>query len=260
MTSFFKAQAPKIAKQIIALRDKTTKADIGDEELAAVEAILAGVDFAGWAVLVGDVQPILEDVVQDGMAEGLIQIGIGTEARKEILNIVNPKALEYSEARSAEMVGMRIAKDGELIPNPNAKWRIDESTRDYLREYVRGAMQEGWSNDKLADELKDAYAFSDDRAMMIARTETAKASSTGALEGYKASGVVEGKRWLTAEDDKVSEECEANGKSGPNGDGILADLDGMFPSGDAAPPVHPNCRCALLPVVTFASEKDSNED
>ena len=76
--------------------------------------------------------------------------------------------------------------------------------------------------------------------MVIARTETIRASNAGTLIGFKASGVVLKKEWTTAEDDRVSEDCEANGDQGP------IDLDEDFVSGDDAPPAHPNCRCALV--------------
>ena len=48
------------------------------------------------------------------------------------------------------------------------------------------------------------------------------------------------KEWTTAEDDLVSEDCEANGDQGPIG------IDEAFDSGDDAPPAHPQCRCVLV--------------
>ena len=215
---------------------------------AEIEAIIARVDFAGWSVLVGNVEPTIEAVIKDSAYAALAQVGIDTEARKEVRNIVDERAVAYARERGAEMVGMRVDELGRLIPNPNAFWQITEPTRDYIRASVREAIAEGWSNDRLAAALSEAYGFSSTRAMVIARTETNRAASIGALMGYKASGVVDAKKWLTAEDDLVSEECQANGVAGPAGDGVLP-LDADYPSGDEAPPVHPNCRCAIAPVV-----------
>jgi hypothetical protein len=65
-------------------------------------------DFAGWAVLVTDVAGVLEDIVADGSVEAFAQIGIGVEARQEVLNVVNSFAVDYARNRSAEMVGMRL--------------------------------------------------------------------------------------------------------------------------------------------------------
>ena len=78
--------------------------------------------------------------------------------------------------------------------------------------------------------------------MMVARTETAYADVQGNLEGYRASGVVAKKEWLVSQDE-VCPECEAL-------DGKVVDLDEPFPGqGGDGPPLHPNCRCDVLPVL-----------
>lgn len=252
LARFLHAQAPKIAAQIAALRAKHGKAEMSEDERAAVEAIIAQIDFSGWSVLVGDVEGDIEAVIKDSAYAALAQVGIDVEARPEIRNIVDERAVAYARERGAEMVGMRVDDLGRLVENPNAFWRITEPTRDYVRADVTTAIAEGWSNDRLSSALAEAYGFSKERATVIARTETNRAASVGALAGYKASGVVEAKQWLTAEDDLVSEECQENGQAGPGGDGVLP-LDADYPSGDEAPPVHPNCRCAIAPVVDLAS-------
>jgi SPP1 gp7 family putative phage head morphogenesis protein len=109
-----------------------------------------------------------------------------------------------------------------------------------LRTDVADALANGWTNAELASKLEQNYAFSPERAMTIARTETIRASNTGTLIGFKESGVVLKKEWSTAQDDLVSEDCTENEDEGP------IDLDAAFSSGDDAPPAHPNCRCALV--------------
>jgi SPP1 gp7 family putative phage head morphogenesis protein len=245
MTQFFESQAPKIAAQVGKLRRKIGKAETTPDEQAAIDSILAQIDFLGWSILVDDTTSVIEEIAKDQALAALAQVGIDVEARPDVLNIVNSRALAYARARSAELVGMRYDGLGRLVPNPNAEWQIADSTRDFIRADVSQAIQEGWSNAKLAQALTDAYGFSDTRAETIARTETAMAANRGAIDGYKASGVVEGKIWLTAEDDLVSDECAANGEQGAIG------LEEDFESGDDAPPAHPNCRCAIAPVVDF---------
>lgn len=249
MHTFFQAQAPAIASQVNAAIDARglRKADLADDELDAIEAIVSGIDFNGWSVLVGDVDHLISDIVRDGTVHAFAQIGIDVEARPEVVNVVNAYALEYGRQRSAAMVGMRVDALGGLIPNPNAVWQITDGTREFLRADIGQAIAEGWSNDTLANKIAESYAFSKERAMVIARTETNRASNAGALESYKASGVVGGKEWLTAEDDKVSPECEENGNAG-----VIA-LGADFPSGDPSPPVHPNCRCTIVPVVDWTA-------
>jgi len=214
---------------------------------------------SGLAVLIGDLEPELLEMALNGSNASLVQVGIGTEVRAEVLNVVNQDALAYARERAAEMVGMRREATGVLVQNPRAAWRIDEGTRDLLRGDITTAIAEGWSNERLASALAESYAFSNERATVIARTETNIASNAGALSGYKASGVVDGKQWLTAEDDRVSEECMANGDAGPNGDGVLFDLDAPYPSGDTMPPTHPNCRCAIVPFIQPAAAGATEE-
>lgn len=249
MASFLDGQVPEMTRQIgnqLNLRG-LRKANLPQDELSAIEAIVAGIDFAGWSVLVGEIDEILADIVRDGTVHAFAQIGIGTEARKEVANVVNSLAVEYGRQRSAAMVGMRVDALGGVVPNPLAKWRITEGTRDYLRGTVREAIVEGLSNDDIASRMRQSYGFSKARATVIARTETLMASNAGALESYKASGVVGGKRWLTAEDDKVTPDCAANGDAGVIG------LGAKFPSGAEAPPDHPNCRCTIIPEVDWTA-------
>jgi len=215
---------------------------------------VANTDFAGGAVLAGEAEPILEALGKDSGHAALVQVHFDVEGRKDVLNIVNRDALTYARKRSAELVGMRRDELGRLVVNHRAEWAITDSTRDMIRSTVAESIKEGWSNDRLASALVDSEGFSAQRAMMIARTETIMASNTGSLNAYKASGVVDGKFWTTAEDDKVSEECEANADEG------VIPLDAVFSSGDEAPPVHPNCRCSIAPFIDWnAAQADSGE-
>jgi SPP1 gp7 family putative phage head morphogenesis protein len=204
------------------------------------------------------VDALLSAIVEDGSYAALASVGIETRAAEGAAGVVNDFAKDYARDRSAELVGMRYDELGRLVENPNAEWAIDQTTRDFLRSSVGEAIAGGWSNDKLAGAIADSYGFSEERAMTIARTETQMAANAGALNGYKASGVVAQKQWVTAEDDLVEEDCLDNAAAGPNGDGVLA-LDDEYPSGDDAPPAHPNCRCVIVPVVDFGDTEQTQE-
>jgi hypothetical protein len=85
---------------------------------------------------------------------------------------------------------------------------------------------------------------------------TIAANNQGNLAAYKdaaAQGIAVMKEWLSAGDDLVSEECQANEDQGP------IPLDDDFDSGDDAPPLHPNCRCAIAPVVSDESDSQDEE-
>lgn len=175
-----------------------------------------------------------------GVSAAAIQIGIEDS---KILELANEKAIEYAKARGAELVGMRVLSDGSIVENPSAQWAISESTRDSLRELITSGMEEGWSNSTLQKAILDSEEFSQSRALMIARTETAYADTEGNAALYRESGVVKQKEWLTAGDDVVSEECIENEEAGP------IPFEEEFPDGSMWPPAHPNCRCVLIPVL-----------
>ena len=81
------------------------------------------------------------------------------------------------------------------------------------------------------------------RAAVIARTETARAYALGSLAAWQVSGEVAASEWLTAGDELECPICAPlNGQQ--------ANLGRPFAGGLYYPPAHPNCRCALLPVLT----------
>ena len=76
------------------------------------------------------------------------------------------------------------------------------------------------------------------RALTIAITEQNRAMSVAALNFYKEAEV-EQVEWNAVQPCDI---CAPN-------DGQVVNLGQAFVSGDTEPPAHPNCRCALLPVI-----------
>lgn len=236
LNQFLKAESVNIAEQIITARDQIGKG-IKDQ----VSSLLNSITFGSWTKLVDLFGEKATIVATDGVNQALIQVGV-ENATEEMLSLVNEKAVNFAKERAAELVGMQI-RDGDVVPNPNSSFSVTESTRDMLRADVTQAIEEGWSNDKLADVIQQNYAFSDVRAEAIARTETAIADIEGNMIAYNETGLVAGKEWLTAPD--CCPACAAL-------DGMIVPLDGYFVPGsyrkDA--PLHPSCRCDMLPVLT----------
>lgn len=101
------------------------------------------------------------------------------------------------------------------------------------------SLAEGWAVDTLTTELEgllDDPAWAD----MVAVTETARAMTAASLATYGAHGVPD-KEFLTAEDGRVCVRCDDNADQG------AVPIATSFAHGD--PPVHPACRCAVLPVL-----------
>lgn len=141
---------------------------------------------------------------------------------------------------------------------------LGTTTKESLRGLVSSAQIEGWSINKLRDELTGIYGGWDKtRAQMIAQTETIRSSNAGAVASYAKAGI-EHKQWFTAEDGRVCGYCqEMHGKIVGTtetfwamGDEMTIEVEDQKPTtmtftyeDVGAPPLHPNCRCTILPVV-----------
>ena len=240
--AFFDSQAPQIARQVIEAKDALGKSEIDD-----IRKILDALNFNDWVSIIDDIEPILEALAKEGGAEALAQIGMKDD--ESIVNLTNEQAVSWAQTRAAEWVGMKKDENGDLVPNPDAKWNISESTREMLNSTVTQAMEEGWSNDQLASAIEDCQGFSSERSEMIARTETAMADVQGNLMAYRESGQVEKKQWITGAE--CCDDCHEL-------DGEIVDLDESFSNdGGDGPPLHPACRCDVLPILIDDREQDS---
>jgi hypothetical protein len=246
VNSFLKKLAKSVADQVVA---------IYEEHLAKAKRKPPGggdgideLDYGDWKVLFDVTAEYAAKVAADSGFEALKQLRISDEG---ITSLVHERAVEFAKERAAELIGMRYDKQtGQLVENPNPKWAIEDSTRDMLRSSVAKALEEGPTVQDLRNEIIDSYAFSPERAEMIARTELAIAHSKGSVEGYKAAeglGFHTMKEWLVSQDEP-EDECMDNADQGP------IEMDEAFVSGDFEPPAHPNCKCAIMPYVVEAPE------
>lgn len=120
---------------------------------------------------------------------------------------------------------------GVKISNEVVRTKIDR-----IGTALATALKEGYGAGQTA-KLIDNVIEDPEAAMVIARTETARAISVASRDRYETSGVqlVE---WLASD---ACDECEENAGVSPIG------IDETFPSGDTEPPAHPNCECDLIP-------------
>ena len=94
---------------------------------------------------------------------------------------------------------------------------------------------------RIYDEVGDTA-----RALTIALTESSRAMNMASMDTYQEVGLEE-VEWFAAD---PCPECEVN-------DGQVVPVGTEFFSGDTEPPVHPNCRCALLPVIPDSLTNDT---
>ena len=120
--------------------------------------------------------------------------------------------------------------------------KMDEETKRKLAQVVADAIEQKKGVPGLARNVFNEFEnMTRYRSRMRARTETAKALSEGQTQRMKAMGV-EYKEWhrTSGYDCGV---CEDNENAG------VIPMNTAFPSGDMAPPAHPNCMCVLSPVI-----------
>jgi SPP1 gp7 family putative phage head morphogenesis protein len=127
--------------------------------------------------------------------------------------------------------------------------KFTQSMLDTDRETLVNVINDGLTAGRSIPEIRGTIIETFDsiqktQAQRITRTEVLRASNQGAVDAYKESGVVEGLQWLTA---GAVDECA-------DYDGQVIELDGSFYGSDnefqdGNPPLHPNCRCVVLPVL-----------
>lgn len=118
---------------------------------------------------------------------------------------------------------------------------VNHTTREKLRTALSEGVKEGEGVKELSKRVSNLFKTRRGyEAERIARTEILDVSSKADLEAFAQSGVVEKKEWLTTPG--ACEICSAL-------DGEVVELRKPFSAGFDAPPAHPNCRCALLPVI-----------
>ena len=122
---------------------------------------------------------------------------------------------------------------------------IEGTTLDRLGNLLADGVANGDSVDTIAGTLGD-FVDNPDRAYQIADTETARAVSSAAVDGYEAAGVQE-VDWLVSPG--ACQECQDYADAGP------------YVLGDApAQPAHPVCRCSYSPRDPGRTVDDTGDD
>jgi SPP1 gp7 family putative phage head morphogenesis protein len=114
---------------------------------------------------------------------------------------------------------------------------LTNTTVNDIGNSIADALEQGLSANQAAKLIRRNVASSS-RALMIAITEQNRAMSAATINRYKEMQIMQ-MEW------EVSDPCD---KCAQNANQVVP-VGGTFNSGDTQPPVHPNCRCALLPVI-----------
>lgn len=134
-----------------------------------------------------------------------------------------------------------------LKPKGGLKWLLDRekitiaddiihTKIDRIGTALYNGLEKGYSPAKIG-QMIDSIIDDPEHALMIARTETARAMSVATRDSYKENNV-EMVEWLVADG---CDDCQENADASPIG------INDVFPTGDTEPPAHPNCMCAIAP-------------
>lgn len=140
--------------------------------------------------------------------------------------------------------------------------KFNDDTLAALNKTLGEGIAEGEALGKLKSRVEDVYKGAEGyRAERVARTETLKASNSATTTAYKQTGYVSGKQWYVNPD--ACPQCEEfDGKTVGLDDAFLGMGESYTVPGEDGeeqtitndyetieePPLHPNCRCTIIPV------------
>jgi len=165
------------------------------------------------------------------------------------INLITPrlkKWIEESGGDASELVGSSFDPENPRIAKfiaKRAKYfakEMNKTTADALVASIQEGQEAGETLAELSERVAEIYDQARDfRTDRIARTEASAAGNFGSQEAYQQAGI---EQWEWVVVDPKDEDCLAN-------DGEVVDIGEKFSSGDARPPVHPNCVCTTIPIV-----------
>lgn len=191
-----------------------------------------------------------------------------TPILNEVALISGQQALSFI-GEEQPYLAMDIRKNIEANVKKFARSMI-ETDREKIIDILSKGVINGDSIPKIRKQITDTFAeFSKTQAERVTRTEVIRTSNLGSMDAWEQSGVVTGKQWLTALDDRVDPLCAyMNGKvislqKNYFDKNQILEVNGHkadFSYGSIkVPPLHPNCRCTLLPVLLGENSFDAEQ-
>jgi hypothetical protein len=246
MARIFEKQRADIIAVLDAARLPTKKAGTAEELIKELAAAVAAYDDEVQRA----VRPFVGRMAQVGGNVGIATVNaMKPGAIDGVFDVQNPRVAEFLDSYSVELRGQIQGYTGEAIA-----------------QTVKGQLAEGATTADIAGKLRDdaslgGGSLSPARSETIARTESARAYVEGERKAWDDSGVVEGKQWLLAPDAcdfckevakqfetknvKLNEPFFKKGQTITVG-GASMKLDYSDVQG---PPLHPNDRCDIVPVL-----------
>ena len=191
----------------------------------------------------GIVNVITSDIVDRYLndIEEKVLVDFGSESLEDVLAEarLGSKDFVINSARTQEFMRSSFGKRIK---------EIAESTRKEIGESMAEAIRLGEGHGQMTNRIRDKFkGISRARARTIARTEVGTAANFSIDEGYRQSGIVQKRRWVTTFLNSRETHQELNGQERAIGEdfsvsGMATDRPGNF--GIAAEDI--NCRCRLV--------------
>lgn len=116
-------------------------------------------------------------------------------------------------------------------------WKNKDKLYKVLRKSIEDSVLLGYSKDKAVKNIMDTLGASFRVSDRLVRTELMHVLNEGSRQKYIKYGYKKG-IVLVAKDDRLCEECKA-----------YSDNEKVRPIENIVLPVHPNCRCTVLPLI-----------
>lgn len=204
----------------------------------------------------------VDKVIIDLKTENKIMLNIFVPLIKEMMEKTGNDVFDFL-GLAESVFDMRTQAVQQFLESDAVKGIkvTNKVTRAKLRDALANAIKENKSIPDTAREIRKVFAEANvSRSKKIARTEVLRAQNRSTLEAYRQSGIVAGKQFFTALDERVCEWCAPmhgrtksleipffyKGESFIGMEGGKIELD--YEDVDA-PPLHPNCRCTLVPIL-----------
>jgi SPP1 gp7 family putative phage head morphogenesis protein len=183
--------------------------------------------------------PLAGVIIEDASADAFKLVG-----QDDKIDVDNPVAREFLETNTVKFSDV-----------------VTEETNRQLGKTLADGVKDGEGIPELKKRVSDLFVGIEDyRSERIARSEVIRATNWATEQAYIDSKVVDGKAWLTAQDERVCPWCgpmdgreiplkenffdEGDVITGSDGTGTIADYESI-----AHPPLHPNCRCTIIPII-----------
>jgi hypothetical protein len=184
-------------------------------------------------------QPVLVALLEQNLADAMLKgdrVHQFAEADDTSDDPADPFAIP-SNASPAMLTGDEAALWASIHAGEQVSG-INDTTMELIANAVEQGIEDNLGVPGTARLIKDVIdTMTTSRSQMIASTEMNSAFSEATLRKLDRLNV-EYKQWITSPGN-VCDECSENEDASP------IPLDEDFPSGDSAPPAHPNCRCAV---------------